>query len=117
MVADGSSILLGPQAAGDEPYLLAASVPGLVVVVGAGKRLSQVGSAAFWIGVVGGWITAPPWMTGTVSRYWKAFGPPVLETLVAEVYGPDTNRQIEIARQIRDTFLERARLRLGAIHP
>jgi multidrug efflux pump subunit AcrB len=31
-------------------------------------------------------------------------GPPVLSTLVAEVYGPDTNRQIEIARQIRDIF-------------
>ena len=31
-------------------------------------------------------------------------GPPVLSTLVAEVYGPDTTRQIEIARQIRDIF-------------
>jgi multidrug efflux pump subunit AcrB len=31
-------------------------------------------------------------------------GPPVLSTLVAEVYGPDTSRQIEIARQIRDIF-------------
>jgi len=31
-------------------------------------------------------------------------GPPVLSTLVAEVYGPDTKRQIEIARQIRDIF-------------
>ena len=31
-------------------------------------------------------------------------GPPVLSTLVAEIYGPDTNRQIEIARQIRDIF-------------
>jgi multidrug efflux pump subunit AcrB len=31
-------------------------------------------------------------------------GPPVLQTLVAEIYGPDYNRQIEIARQIRDTF-------------
>lgn len=31
-------------------------------------------------------------------------GPPVLQTLVAEVYGPDYNRQIEIARQIRDIF-------------
>jgi len=29
-------------------------------------------------------------------------GPPVLQTLVAEVYGPDYQRQIEIARQIRD---------------
>jgi multidrug efflux pump subunit AcrB len=28
-------------------------------------------------------------------------GPPVLETLVAEVYGPDYDRQIEVARQIR----------------
>jgi multidrug efflux pump subunit AcrB len=31
-------------------------------------------------------------------------GPPVLSTLVAEVYGTDTTRQIEIARQIRDIF-------------
>jgi multidrug efflux pump subunit AcrB len=31
-------------------------------------------------------------------------GPPVLSTLVAEVYGPETKRQIEIARQIRDIF-------------
>jgi multidrug efflux pump subunit AcrB len=31
-------------------------------------------------------------------------GPPVLQTLVAEVYGPDYNRQIEVARQIRSIF-------------
>jgi multidrug efflux pump subunit AcrB len=31
-------------------------------------------------------------------------GPPVLQTLVAEVYGPDYQRQIEIAKQIRDIF-------------
>ncbi|MBX3278897.1 MAG: efflux RND transporter permease subunit [Acidobacteria bacterium] len=31
-------------------------------------------------------------------------GPPVLQTLVAEIYGPDYDRQIEIARQIRDIF-------------
>jgi multidrug efflux pump subunit AcrB len=31
-------------------------------------------------------------------------GPPVLQTLVAEIYGPDYGRQIEIARQIRDVF-------------
>jgi len=31
-------------------------------------------------------------------------GPPVLSTLVAEVYGPETNRQIEIAREIRNIF-------------
>jgi multidrug efflux pump subunit AcrB len=31
-------------------------------------------------------------------------GPPVLQTLVAEVYGPDYNRQIEVARQIREIF-------------
>ena len=31
-------------------------------------------------------------------------GPPVLSTLVAEVYGPETRRQLEIARQIRDIF-------------
>jgi len=31
-------------------------------------------------------------------------GPPVLSTLVAEVYGPDTTRQIEIARRILDIF-------------
>ena len=31
-------------------------------------------------------------------------GPPVLETLVAEVYGPDLNQRIALARQIRDLF-------------
>ena len=31
-------------------------------------------------------------------------GPPVLQTLVAEVYGPNYQRQIEIAHQIRDIF-------------
>jgi multidrug efflux pump subunit AcrB len=31
-------------------------------------------------------------------------GPPVLQTLVAEVYGPDYNRQIEVARKIREIF-------------
>ncbi len=31
-------------------------------------------------------------------------GPPVLETLVAEVYGPDTDRRIALARRIRDLF-------------
>ena len=31
-------------------------------------------------------------------------GPPVLQTLVAEIYGPDYDRQIEVARQIRDIF-------------
>ncbi|HTZ18891.1 MAG TPA: efflux RND transporter permease subunit [Dissulfurispiraceae bacterium] len=31
-------------------------------------------------------------------------GPPVLDTLVAEVYGPDPNRQIEIAAQIKEVF-------------
>ena len=31
-------------------------------------------------------------------------GPPVLSTLVAEVYGPDYDKQIEIAKKIRDVF-------------
>ncbi|HEV2234690.1 MAG TPA: efflux RND transporter permease subunit [Terriglobia bacterium] len=31
-------------------------------------------------------------------------GPPVIETLVAEVYGPDYTQQTEVARQIRDIF-------------
>ncbi|MBP1699900.1 MAG: putative cation/multidrug efflux pump of the AcrB/AcrD/AcrF family, partial [Deltaproteobacteria bacterium] len=31
-------------------------------------------------------------------------GPPVLQTLVAELYGPNYERQIEIAHQIRDIF-------------
>ncbi|HEY3254658.1 MAG TPA: efflux RND transporter permease subunit, partial [Polyangiaceae bacterium] len=29
-------------------------------------------------------------------------GPPVLETLVAEIYGPDYERQTQVARQVRD---------------
>jgi multidrug efflux pump subunit AcrB len=31
-------------------------------------------------------------------------GPPVLQTLVAEVYGPDHGQQIELARQVLQTF-------------
>ena len=31
-------------------------------------------------------------------------GPPVLQTLVAEIYGPDYHRQIEVARQIEEIF-------------
>jgi len=33
-------------------------------------------------------------------------GPPVLQTLVAEVYGPDYKRQMEIARQIEKVLME-----------
>jgi multidrug efflux pump subunit AcrB len=33
-------------------------------------------------------------------------GPPVLSTLVAEVYGPDLDRQRQIARRIKDVFQE-----------
>jgi multidrug efflux pump subunit AcrB len=31
-------------------------------------------------------------------------GPPVLQTLVAEVYGPDAERRLEVARTVRSTF-------------
>ena len=31
-------------------------------------------------------------------------GPPVLETMVAEIYGPDYSRDIAIARQVRETM-------------
>ncbi|MGE5244277.1 MAG: efflux RND transporter permease subunit [Betaproteobacteria bacterium] len=31
-------------------------------------------------------------------------GPPVLQTLVAEVYGPDPSRRLELAKNVRDTF-------------
>jgi multidrug efflux pump subunit AcrB len=31
-------------------------------------------------------------------------GPPVLQTLVAEIYGPDQSRQLEVARQVHDAF-------------
>jgi len=33
-------------------------------------------------------------------------GPPVLQTLVAEIYGPDYERQIQVAEQIRQVFEE-----------
>nr|WP_321356957.1 efflux RND transporter permease subunit [uncultured Draconibacterium sp.] len=35
-------------------------------------------------------------------------GPPVLSTLVAEIYGPDYDEQIEVARQVKDLFAETA---------
>jgi len=31
-------------------------------------------------------------------------GPPVLQTLVAEIYGPDADRRVALARQVRDIF-------------
>ncbi len=31
-------------------------------------------------------------------------GPPVLQTIVAEVYGPDANRRLDLARTMRSTF-------------
>lgn len=37
IVSDGTSIFLSPDEAGDEPYLMARSVPGLMVVVGADR--------------------------------------------------------------------------------
>jgi tetraacyldisaccharide 4'-kinase len=37
IVADGRTLLLSPGEAGDEPYLLANSIPGLMVVVGADR--------------------------------------------------------------------------------
>ena len=35
-------------------------------------------------------------------------GPPVLSTIVAEIYGPDYQEQIEIARQVKEILLETA---------
>jgi multidrug efflux pump subunit AcrB len=35
-------------------------------------------------------------------------GPPVLETLVAEIYGPDYKKQTEIARKVREVFQKSA---------
>jgi tetraacyldisaccharide 4'-kinase len=40
IVSDGSNILLSPEESGDEPYLLAGSVPGLIVVTGADRYLA-----------------------------------------------------------------------------
>jgi tetraacyldisaccharide 4'-kinase len=37
IVADGRTILLSPREAGDEPYLLATSLPGVMVVIGADR--------------------------------------------------------------------------------
>ncbi len=31
-------------------------------------------------------------------------GPPVLSTMVAEIYGPDAERQTEVAAQVREIF-------------
>lgn len=37
IVADGQNILLGPDQCGDEPYLLASTIPGLMVVIGSDR--------------------------------------------------------------------------------
>jgi tetraacyldisaccharide 4'-kinase len=38
IVSDGSTVLLSPEEAGDEPYLLAKKIPGLMVVIGADRH-------------------------------------------------------------------------------
>ena len=38
VVSDGNALLLGPEQAGDEPFLLARSLPGLMVVIGADRH-------------------------------------------------------------------------------
>ena len=50
-------------------------------------------------------------LTGTASRLGATIqvvevppGPPVLQTLVAEVYGPDADRRLALAKQVRSTF-------------
>jgi tetraacyldisaccharide 4'-kinase len=40
IVSDGSTVFLSPDEAGDEPYLLATSLPGLQIVVGADRYLA-----------------------------------------------------------------------------
>ncbi len=40
IVSDGKQVLLGPEAAGDEPALLARSLPGVPVIVGRDRRAS-----------------------------------------------------------------------------
>ena len=52
-----------------------------------------------------------PQLTAIAGRYGAHLevaevppGPPVLQTLVAEVYGPDYERQLEVAAQVRQVF-------------
>jgi tetraacyldisaccharide 4'-kinase len=48
VVSDGKSILVAPERSGDEPYLLAQKVPGLVVVIGADRyRAAQLALREF----------------------------------------------------------------------
>lgn len=37
VVSDGATVMLGPRECGDEPYLMASTVPGLMVVIGADR--------------------------------------------------------------------------------
>ena len=52
-----------------------------------------------------------PHLTAIAARYGARVevaevppGPPVLQTLVAEIYGPDYERQLEVAQQVRTIF-------------
>ncbi len=55
-------------------------------------------------------------LIGPIAHRWNANvkvaevppGPPVLQTLVAEIYGPDYERQIAIAKQVQATFAKTA---------
>jgi multidrug efflux pump subunit AcrB len=56
------------------------------------KRLrSRLGPVATRLGATIQVVEVPP-------------GPPVLQTLVAEVYGPDADRRLALAKQVRSTF-------------
>lgn len=37
VVSDGATVMLGPQECGDEPFLLASTIPGLIVVIGSDR--------------------------------------------------------------------------------
>ena len=43
---------------------------------------------------------------GTVQIAEVPAGPPVQQTLVAEIYGPDYDKQIDLARQVKEIFLK-----------
>ena len=55
-------------------------------------------------GCAPGWIRLPSRLGARIQVVEVPPGPPVLQTLVAEVYGPDPARRLELARTVRDTF-------------
>ena len=73
-----------------------------VMLVAAGHRREQSHDIAKRLRIAVGPVAER--LGATVQVVEVPPGPPVLQTLVAEVYGPDPDRRLDLARQVRDVL-------------